>query len=332
MYKNNAQVSIIIPIYNVEKYISKCIESVINQTFKDIEIICVDDGSTDNSIKIIRQNFDDNRITILKHDKNCGLGAARNTGINYARGNYIFFLDSDDYVLPETIEKLYNKIKSIKTDFVVIKAKAFADDDSTETVRRTENMNKWLNDLSIDKYEVTLDNYIESIQNLNCVAWGKLFSTEFIKKNHLKFIENGILFEDGGFWLKVCSCFPAISYIDYTGLMYRIRKNAISSLMNSIKNHNKVRKHSMLNIEDAFSFFDTYKKEYSDDLKNKIKNSTSYCSFFETRIGFLFRCRWLRNNKIIAIFSIPIFRERIKNNNILYRVCGLCIFKRKVIK
>ena len=99
--------SVVIPIYNVEKYLVQCLESVVNQTFKDIEIILVDDCSPDNCIKICKDfAAKDNRIKIIQHKKNLGLGGARNTGIDHSSGEYIFFLDSDDWLELDLFEKL----------------------------------------------------------------------------------------------------------------------------------------------------------------------------------------------------------------------------------
>ena len=102
-------ISIIVPIYNVSKYLDKCLNSLINQTYKNIEIILINDGSTDNSISIcLKYKKKDKRIR-LYNKKNGGLSSARNMGIKYSKGNYLFFVDSDDFLDLEIIEYLYNK-------------------------------------------------------------------------------------------------------------------------------------------------------------------------------------------------------------------------------
>lgn len=111
-------VTVIIPIYNVEKYLSKCLESVINQTYRDLEIILIDDGSTDNSGKICdRYDQKDDRIKVV-HQTNGGLSAARNTGIDIATGQYITFIDSDDYVTENYIEILVKAAQTYNADLV----------------------------------------------------------------------------------------------------------------------------------------------------------------------------------------------------------------------
>lgn len=110
MSKNDL-ISIIVPVYNAQDYLDKCLVSIINQTYKNIEIIIIDDGSTDNSKEIIRKyRNNDNRI-FYYYQENSGAGIARNTGIDFSRGNYITFIDSDDYVNEKYIEKMYMAIK-----------------------------------------------------------------------------------------------------------------------------------------------------------------------------------------------------------------------------
>ena len=108
----NELVSIIVPVYNVEKYIKKCVDSLITQTYSNLEIILVNDGSPDNSGKICDEYAQsDSRIKVI-HKANGGLSDARNTGIDIAEGQYIFFLDSDDWIDCQCIEKLHNLIKT----------------------------------------------------------------------------------------------------------------------------------------------------------------------------------------------------------------------------
>lgn len=121
----NPQISVIVPIYNVEKYLSKCIDSIINQTLTNIEIILVNDGSTDNSGKIIDEYAKkDSRIKVI-HKKNGGQGSARNAGLDIAKGEYIGFVDSDDWIDSNMYESLYNAAISNNSDIVVCNRKVF---------------------------------------------------------------------------------------------------------------------------------------------------------------------------------------------------------------
>jgi len=115
----NPKASIIIPVYNVEAYLEKCLDSAISQTLKDIEIIVVNDESTDNSLDIAQSYAANDPRIIIIDQKNKGLGGARNSGIDAAQGEYLFFLDSDDYIAPETIETLYSYAQTHTLDIVI---------------------------------------------------------------------------------------------------------------------------------------------------------------------------------------------------------------------
>ena len=112
------KLSIIVPVFNTEKYLSECLNSLINQTLKSIEIICVDDGSTDNSLSILEKfHSKDERVKII-HQGNFGVSVARNNGIAMAQGEYIGFVDSDDWVDADFFEKLYNASQKFGAEVV----------------------------------------------------------------------------------------------------------------------------------------------------------------------------------------------------------------------
>ena len=105
----NPAVSVIVPMYKVEQYIKLCVDSILNQTFRDFEIILVDDASPDNCFELCQKLYGGNdKVKFIRHEKNCGLGITRNTGIKNARGKYVYFVDSDDFILPQALEKFYN--------------------------------------------------------------------------------------------------------------------------------------------------------------------------------------------------------------------------------
>lgn len=113
------KVSVIIPVYNVEEYLKECLDSVINQTLKEIEIICIDDCSTDSSYSILEEYAKkDSRIVLIKNKENMGVGYNRNIGIKEAKGEYIGFIDSDDYISEDYYENLYNTAKKYNSDVV----------------------------------------------------------------------------------------------------------------------------------------------------------------------------------------------------------------------
>lgn len=129
--KKNPEISVIIPIYNGEKYLKECLDSVINQTFKDIEIICVNDGSTDDTSKIL--NFyskKDNRIIII-NQPNSGAGAARNNALKIATGKYLSILDADDIFETNMLEIAYHKAEKFKADITVYSCDVFSKNSTT---------------------------------------------------------------------------------------------------------------------------------------------------------------------------------------------------------
>jgi len=122
------KISVIMPIYNSEKYLKEAIDSVLNQSFKDFELICINDGSTDNSPEIL-ENYrkKDKRIKII-NQKNQGLSAARNKGLKNSEGEFIFFIDSDDYIAKNTLKKLYQNARINDSDIVLYKKARFNGD------------------------------------------------------------------------------------------------------------------------------------------------------------------------------------------------------------
>ena len=114
------KVSVIVPMYNVEKYVSKCLDSLQKQTLKDIEIICVDDLSTDSTVNIVANlSKQDNRIKLIKNEINVGAAITRNNGLEIATGEYIYFIDSDDWIDDDYLEKMVKTIEKVKTDIVL---------------------------------------------------------------------------------------------------------------------------------------------------------------------------------------------------------------------
>lgn len=190
-----AKVSVIIPIYNVEKYVGKCIESVINQTFTDIEIICVDDGSTDESGNIAdRYSKNDSRIKVI-HKENSGYGSTVNLGISTASGEYIGIVESDDFVESQMYEKLYEVIEENALDYV--KAGYYEYSDTNRKVHEEP---------PICDYGIVYSEY----ENMNKLfltksIWSGLYRRSFLIDKEVRLLETaGASYQDTGFWFKVC--------------------------------------------------------------------------------------------------------------------------------
>lgn len=223
---DNPKVSVVIPIYNVEKYLERCINSVVNQTYENIEIILVDDGSPDNCPAICDDwAKKDNRIKVI-HKPNAGLGMARNTGIDNATGEYIFFFDSDDYVDETIVEKCVKSACETKSEIVIYGRKELLEDGSV--IEKKINSDKSFYDAELIKKKL-LPAMFTYDMGFGISAWGKMFSLETIKRNNLKFkSEREIISEDAYFSLEIFSCVSGVSIINEGLYYYYKRENSLS--------------------------------------------------------------------------------------------------------
>jgi glycosyltransferase involved in cell wall biosynthesis len=178
------KVSVILPIYNEEKYLSYCLKTICNQTLKEIEIICVDDGSTDKSLDILEKfQLKDSRIIIIKQ-QNGGAGTARNNGLHKARGQYVSFLDSDDFFEPDMLELAYQKCEKFSADFCVFRSNRYYDQSKVfEEIPWTIKQRFIPNKEVFSSADVS--QYI--FQIFNGWAWDKLYRKSFILKTGLLF-------------------------------------------------------------------------------------------------------------------------------------------------
>lgn len=217
------KVSIIVPVYNVEKYLSEAINSVIEQTYKNIEILLIDDGSTDNSGKICDMYLEkDARIKVF-HQENKGLSGARNTGLKNATGKYIMFLDSDDKFELNACELLYNAIEETKADYVI-----------ANYINIDEDGTKWENPVfSKEKYQsfkLSIKDYEKSFYIMNSGVWNKIFRKSFIDSLDLKFVER-LPAEDAIF---TTYCFIKSENVYYIpDIVYQYRQRYDGSISNS---------------------------------------------------------------------------------------------------
>lgn len=215
----NDLISIIIPVYNVEKYINKCLESVINQTYRNLEIILVDDGSEDKSGKICEEiSIKDNRIRVI-HKENGGLSDARNIGLDNSNGEYIAFIDSDDFIERDMIEFLYYNINKYDADISICSNYIF---DEEECIDNSTKEIKVYNRLEILK-EVLLDEKIRSY------AWNKMYKRDLFY--NIRF-PKGRVFED---ILTIPKLFEKANKVvlnDVAKYYYRQREGSILHVQN----------------------------------------------------------------------------------------------------
>ena len=227
---NAPKVSVIVPVYNVEKYIGKCLDSILAQTMKEIEIICVDDCSKDNSIvQVEKYARKDARVKILHHKTNQGLSAARNTGIKKAAGEYILFVDSDDYIDEHMVEEMYDKAERTDSDVVISNINLFFNDTEETQVFRNSLFYGFLSGRTFKAKE-----YPDIIVSI--AAWDKLYKSELLKKNGIWFPE-GLIYEDHIFTVQVLALAKRISVINKP--FYYYRKNTGISITDKERQNDK---------------------------------------------------------------------------------------------
>lgn len=216
----SVSVSVIVPVYNVEKYLDECLSSLVNQTLSDIEIIVVNDGTKDNSQSIIDhyvKQYPNKVISLIK--ENGGLGDARNYGIPYAKGEYIGFVDSDDIVHLEMYEKMFNKAKLEDSDLVLCDLEYFYETSSEKMVK--EGL------VQIENIDVNKTVFLSPL-----FAWNKLYRKSLFIESGLKY-PIGLWYEDIPVTVPFFTLAKKISYVHETLIYYRQRS---TSIMGSVDN------------------------------------------------------------------------------------------------
>lgn len=230
----NKKVSIIVPIYNMERFLNNCIESIINQTYKNLEILLINDGSTDKSEKICNNyKKKDNRIKII-NQKNSGISVARNTGLHYATGDWIMFIDSDDWVEYDMVERLITIANIENAEIVQCNSYYVYENEIIKRAgifpnyqRRTDIENIKLDIISPKYDEIENNTYTRAIRAVH----GKLYKSTILKNK--KFLENIFVFEDGIFLLNVLDDVKTYILTNEYLYFYRVTENSISKKFSS---------------------------------------------------------------------------------------------------
>ena len=268
MIKKAPKVSIIIPIYNVENYLRECLDSVINQTLKDIEIICVNDGSTDNSLQILNEYTQkDNRIKII-NKKNSGYGHSMNVGMQNATGEYIGIVEPDDYVKTNMFEKLYQKANELNLDFIKADFCIFTGKNNFtyQKLDKTGNFYNRLINIEIEK------NYCKLLMN----TWSGIYKRSFIEENKINHNETpGASFQDNGFWFKTL-CYAKKTYFLNEAFYMNRRDNPNSS----VKSKEKV-----MCIKEEYDYLQSFLDD-NLELKNKFSDIYIYKKYQSYMFNF----------------------------------------------
>lgn len=312
------KVSIIVPIYNVEKYLNRCVDSLINQTYRNLEIILVNDGSPDNSPEMCdKYAVNDSRIKVI-HKENGGLSDARNAGIDIATGKYIMFIDSDDYAELDMVESAVMAIK--KDDSDVALWGYFADfvDQNEKHVQSITypGLNGVLD--SSEKQFVLSNELI----NLMGYTWNKLYKNEIIQKNNYRFQEDLSLVEDITFNSEIFKDNHSINFIEKQLIHYMQRpRETLGGKF--YENQFELKQEAMEKVREMLSSL-----KYNDVEIENIINEILFDTLKTIN-------RLLSQNKIISVEEKSIYLSKLYENEKVIEVLKkvhLCTFKDRIIR
>lgn len=318
------QISIIIPIYNVEPYIERCINSIIAQDFTDYEVILVDDASPDNALQIAEKLLQENDIVFqsIQHPKNQGLSEARNSGIKVAKGKYIMFIDSDDELAHNNVLScFYTLLEREKVDFVCANYSGIW---GKNDIRRGKYI-KGIAENKLLKEQQILEALLYT--EVSVSAWNKLINKSFLLQNNL-FFEKGLKHEDE-LWAfqmalvaKRCYCLK-----DYTYNYHKTNPNSItlnmdeesySDIIYIIKKQLEIQKQQqLLNPENCNAFIFHFKRISSEVIHTKLLKNKELWIYCYTKIGAIYKQNELYAYKKLFRLPAPIAyfirKERHKN-------------------
>lgn len=273
------KISVIIPFYNVGEYFSKCIESLLEQTFEDLECIFVNDGSTDNSLEILKDKINGKENFKIITQENAGQSAARKTGFDVATGDYIAFLDADDWVEIDFYEKLYKKAQEGNYDMVFSNTVVYKNE-------KFKNRNFISNQTYKNFKELNLYKKYSKIIDIS-VLWNRLYKRDLFK-NEINYFPNIKKFEDNYFNFAIILSKPSIGYCLDSNIYYRIRENSVMTSIQSIDDCFEYLKANINEIENAVNIYnfsdekekdiyfriaDVYKLKIISAWYKKLKNS-----------------------------------------------------------
>ena len=228
MNENAPKISVIVPMYNVEKYLNLCISSILAQTFKDFELILIDDCSTDKTLEVAK-SFSDSRIKILQNEKNLGTpGATRNIAIDAAQGEYIYFCDSDDALLKNALELLYNAAKNNNADVSTTTKSYYAANSEFSSLKNLKaNIKESPLPLAPVSENIKTRIYQELLKNgVHIAVWYFLYRRKFLLENNIKFPDE--VAEDVFFNFDVICATSKIIKIDTPFYIYRTRQGSVT--------------------------------------------------------------------------------------------------------
>ena len=254
------KISILIPVYNVEKFLEEALQSLLSQTFQEIELICVNDGSKDDSLTILEEFAKlDDRVRVI--DKpNGGCGSARNRALEEARGDYIYFFDPDDYVMPSALEELYNNAISNDSDLVIFKVATFDEGEPVDYSTPLFNFDEVFKGADFNNFTFNYKDIMGYVLNSGFAPWTKLYKKEFLDKyDDFKF-DLGVAFDDVPFHVKSMLRAEKISFSPYYFYHYRFNPNSVNNTSSNGKDIFKI-----VDIVEQLLKTEGYFEEFEDE-------------------------------------------------------------------
>lgn len=254
-------ISVVVPVYNAEPFLEEALSSILNQTFKDFEVLCVNDGSSDNSFKLLNEFANkDPRVKII-NKPNGGCGSARNMGLDFAHGDYIYFFDPDDYVLPDAFEKLYKNAVKNDSDLVMFKIARFRDGESVDYSIPGFDFDKLFKNTDFNNFTFDYHDIKDYVLNSSFAPWSKLYKKEFIDKYDDFRFDLGVAFDDVPFHVKSLIRASKISFVPEFFYHYRL------SNPNSVNNtkSNQIDIFKICDLVEEFLVSEGVFKEFKDE-------------------------------------------------------------------
>ena len=319
--KNNIKFSIIIPVYNCEQFIKKCIESILKQTYENYEIIIIDDGSTDNSLQILQQEFTNNNKISIFHKENTGVSDTRNFGLTKTTGNWITFIDADDWIEKDTLKKVIDVIEN-NPETEVIMTNIYYDNNYNSSVQYEIKDSKIADKEELIDTIICIDYGIKKYGikygNCRCIG-GKFYKSQLVKENSIEFIKGMPIFEDGIFNLYANQLAKNTYIIKEPLYHYVENSNSVTNTIDKDKCEKNIvileainKFYKDCNIENNYSIgycaidlltaiinvvTNEYKnniKQGSKNLKLRLKDYISYIDFKNIKYKYL-----VKKNKIV---------------------------------
>lgn len=289
--KEKVKVSVIVPVYNVEKYLARCLDSIVAQTLQEIEIICVNDGSTDNSLSILKEYAKKDKRIVVICQENQGLSAARNTGMAAAVSKYLGFVDSDDWIDTEFYEKLYNAAERCGADI------------ACASVERNYKSGRKRRKIAITQDRVfasVKEKFVATNSPRMCFVWNKIYNRRAIQSRNLKFKE-GVYFEDIGFTIRALYYLRTLATVTGVNYHYWVNPESITRQMTDKKQQDLIAARA-----DFIEF--SRKHNITCDEKYYVKSKTTY-RFLGIPLMKVYEWETIKKYYLFALF--PIFEKRI---------------------